>query len=50
MLISKQVHAISQCVADMTVMVLSVMLVVIIVQDIVLISSGRSGIFGVWAR
>lgn len=49
-LISRQAQVISQCVVDVIIVVLRVMLVVIINQDIGLISRGRCGIFGVWAR
>lgn len=49
-LISRHTHVISQCVVDVIIEVLRMMLVVITNQDIRLISRGLGGIFGVWAR
>lgn len=49
-LISKQTQVISQCVVDVIKVVLRIMLVEITSHDIGLISRGRVGIFGVWAR
>lgn len=46
MLISRQAQVISQCVVDVIIVVLKVMLVVIINQDIGLISRGRVAFSG----